>query len=44
MQDDNFVCRSAWVWNLVSDIKGGKWAEGVWEEGAEEDIWNEKGW
>jgi hypothetical protein len=23
IQDDNFACRSVWVWNLVSDIKGG---------------------
>jgi hypothetical protein len=30
--------------NLVSDIKGGTQTEGVWEQGAEEDIWTEKGW
>jgi hypothetical protein len=28
----------------VSDIKGGKQAEGVWEQGAEENIWTEEGW
>jgi hypothetical protein len=28
---------------LVSDIKGGTQTEGVWEQGAEEDIWTEKG-
>jgi hypothetical protein len=32
------------VWNLVSDIKGGTLTEGVWEQGAEEDIWTEEGW
>jgi hypothetical protein len=32
------------VWNLVSDIKGGTQTEGVWEQGAEEDIWTEEGW
>jgi hypothetical protein len=32
------------VWNLVSDIKGGTYTEGVWEQGAEEDIWTEEGW
>jgi hypothetical protein len=28
--------------NLVSDIKGGTWTEGVWEEGAEGDTWAER--
>jgi hypothetical protein len=28
--------------NLVSDIKGGIQTEGVWEQGAEEDIWSEE--
>ena len=28
-----------WVWNLVADIAGGKEADGVWEHGAEENIW-----
>jgi hypothetical protein len=28
--------------NLVSDIKGGISTEGIWEEGAEEDIWTEE--
>jgi hypothetical protein len=41
MQDYNFVCGSVWVWYLVSDIKGGTQTEGVWEQGAEEDIWTE---
>jgi hypothetical protein len=35
---------SVWVWNLVSDIKGETQTEGVWEQGAEEDIWTEEGW
>jgi hypothetical protein len=30
------------VGNFVSGIKGGTETEGVWEEGAEEDIWTEK--
>jgi hypothetical protein len=30
--------------HLVSDIKGGTQTEGVWEQGAEEDIWTEEGW
>ena len=29
----------AWVWNFVSNIDGGMYAEGVWEKGAEEDTW-----
>jgi hypothetical protein len=33
-----------WVWNSVSDIKGGTQTEGVWEQGAEENIWTEEGW
>jgi hypothetical protein len=28
----------------MSDIKGGTWTEGVWERGAEEDIWTEVEW
>jgi hypothetical protein len=44
LQDCNFACGSVWVWNLVSDIKGGTQTEGVWEQGAEEDIWTEEGW
>jgi hypothetical protein len=27
---------------LASDIKGGTQTEGVWEQGAEEDIWIEE--
>ena len=27
------------VWNLVVDIAGEKEAEGVWEQGVEENIW-----
>jgi hypothetical protein len=38
MQDYNFTFGSVWVWNLVSGIKGGTKAEGVWEQGAEENI------
>jgi hypothetical protein len=40
----NFACGSVWVWNLVSDIKGGTWTEGVWEQGAEENISTEDRW
>jgi hypothetical protein len=32
------------MWNLVSDIKEGTYTEGVWEQGAEEDIGTEEGW
>jgi len=31
--------RLYWVWNLVTDIEGGTWAEGVREQGVEESIW-----
>jgi hypothetical protein len=30
-QNYNFACSFVWVWNLVADIEGGTWAEGVWE-------------
>jgi hypothetical protein len=30
------------VRNLVSNIKGGTQTEGVWEQGAGENIWNEE--
>jgi hypothetical protein len=42
--DYNFARGSVWVWNFVSDIKGGTQTEGVWEQGAEKDIWTEEGW
>jgi hypothetical protein len=35
----NFVCGSVWVRNSDSDINGGTKTEGVWEQGAEENIW-----
>jgi hypothetical protein len=44
MQDYNFACGSVWVWNLVSGTKVKTKTEGVWEQGAEEDIWAEEGW
>jgi hypothetical protein len=36
----NFACGSVWVWNLVSDIKGGTQTGGVWEQGVEDNIRN----
>jgi hypothetical protein len=39
-----FACGSIRVWNMVSDIKGGTLTEGVWEQGAEENIWTKEGW
>jgi hypothetical protein len=34
----NFISGFICVWNLVSDIKGGKWTEDVWEQGSEKNI------
>ena len=39
IQNYNFACCFVWVWNLVTDIEGGKEAEGVWEYGIEENIY-----
>jgi hypothetical protein len=33
---------SAWAWNFVSEIKGRAQTEGVWEQGAEENISTEE--
>jgi hypothetical protein len=44
MEDHNFACGSAWVWNVVSNIKGGTQTEGVWGQDAEENIWTEEKW
>jgi hypothetical protein len=41
---NNFVCGSVWMWNLVSDIRGGTKTERVWEQGTEENIWTEERW
>ena len=38
----NFACCFLWVWNLVVDTAGGKEAEGVWEQGVEENIWTRR--
>jgi hypothetical protein len=32
------------LWNSASHIKGGTWIEGVWQQGAEENIWTEERW
>ena len=39
IQNYNLAWCFVWVWNLVADIAGGKEAEGVWEQGVEENIW-----
>jgi hypothetical protein len=39
----NFSWGFVWVLNLVSDFKGGRQREGIWEQGAEENIWTEEG-
>jgi hypothetical protein len=44
MQNYNFACGSVWAWNLVSNIEGGTYTEGVWEQGAEENISTEEKW
>ena len=43
MSSKVFCLLFVWVWNLVADIAGGKKAEGVWEQGDEENIWTEEG-
>jgi hypothetical protein len=40
IQDCNFASGAIWLWRLVSDIRD----EGVWEWGAQMDIWTEEGW
>jgi hypothetical protein len=44
IQDYNLICGSVWPWNLVSDINAGVQTEGIWEQGAEQNIWGETGW
>ena len=39
IQNYNLARCFVWVWNLVADIAGGKEAEGVREQGVEENIW-----
>ena len=39
IENHNFACWFVWVWNLVANTEGGTQAEGVWEQGAEENIW-----
>jgi hypothetical protein len=38
------ILLNVWVWNLVSNVKGGTLTEGVWEQGAEENILSEERW
>ena len=42
IQNYNLAWCFVWVWNLVADIAGGKEAEGVWEQGVEENIWTRR--
>jgi hypothetical protein len=39
---NNFACSFVWVCNLVSDIKERMYTEGIWEQGAVENIWTEE--
>ena len=39
IQNRNSACCFVWVRNLVADIEGGTQAEGVREQGVEENIW-----
>jgi hypothetical protein len=43
-KDYNFACGSIGVWNMVSDSKRRIKSEGVWEQGAEDNIWAKEGW
>jgi hypothetical protein len=42
IQDYDFACGSLWVQKLVSDNMVGTLTEGVWEQGAEENILTNK--
>jgi hypothetical protein len=44
MKNNDFAYGFVLVWNLVSDIKGRTYTEGVWEQGVEENIWTKEGW
>ena len=35
----NFAYCFVLMWNLVADTEGGTQAEGVWQQGVEENIW-----
>jgi hypothetical protein len=39
----NFAYSFVRAWNLVSDIKGRTETEGIWEKGAQDNIWTEEG-
>jgi hypothetical protein len=39
----NFACGSVCVGNYVSDSNGGIQTHGVWEQGAEGNIWTKEG-
>jgi hypothetical protein len=43
IQDYNFAFGSVWVWNLSPTLSEEQ-TEGVWEQGAEEDIWTRDRW
>jgi len=36
----NFARCFLWVWNLVTHFESGRYDEGVWEQGIEENIWS----
>ena len=42
--NNNIASCAIWLWNMVSYIKGGIQAEGIWKQDPEANIWAQEGW
>ena len=40
----NIASCAIWMWNMVSYIKGGIQAKGIWKQDPEANIWAQEGW
>ena len=40
----DIACCAIWLWNMVSYIKGGIQAKGIWKQDPEANIWAQEGW
>jgi hypothetical protein len=39
-----YIDRAIWLWYIVSYIKGGMQAKGIWKQNPETNIWIQEGW
>ena len=43
-KNNNIASCAVWLWNMVSYIKGGIQAKGIWKQDPEASIWTHNDW